>query len=402
MKGLYALAAISLAISLLAAFGLIIVHYRLMTLDSRLSAISSEISKLEGRMIKLGESLSELTSNKSQQVIVVEENITAPERVYELVKDSVVMIKAITVVTTFFGKSYRPVEGSGFVYDKEGHIVTNYHVVEGAVRIEVYFPDKSMYEAKLVGADSYLDIAVLKIDARDRVLKPLTLGNSSKLKVGQPIIAVGNPFGFRGTLTTGVISQLGRLLETGSSKRPIPDLIQIDAAINPGNSGGPLLDYSGRVVGITNAIWSRTGEFAGIGFAIPSNIVSRVVNSIITTGKYEHPWIGISGIDVNPEIADLINLSKPAGFLVIYVSPGSPADKAGIRGGTKTVKLSNGLEIKIGGDVIIGIDGVKVLGLGDILAYLEEKLRPGDKTTLTIIRDGREMKVEITVGKLPA
>ncbi|OYT67447.1 MAG: trypsin [Candidatus Wolframiiraptor sp. EX4484-121] len=401
MKGLYALAAISLAISLLAAFGLIMVHYRLMAVDSELSSISSKISDLEGRVIKLGESLSELASNKSQHVIVVEENITAPERVYELVKDSVVMIKALTIVTTFFGKSYQPVEGSGFVYDREGHIVTNYHVVEGAVRIEVYFPDKSMYKAKLVGADSYLDIAVLKIDARDRVLKPLILGNSSKLKVGQPIIAVGNPFGFRGTLTTGVISQLGRLLETGS-KRPIPDLIQIDAAINPGNSGGPLLDYSGRVVGITNAIWSRTGEFAGIGFAIPSNIVSRVVNSIITTGKYEHPWIGISGIDVNPEIADLINLSKPAGFLVIYVSPGSPADKAGIRGGTKTVRLSNGVEIKIGGDVIVGIDGVKVLGLGDILAYLEEKLRPGDKTALTIIRDGKEMKVEITVGKLPA
>ncbi|HDJ66355.1 MAG TPA: PDZ domain-containing protein [Nitrososphaeria archaeon] len=400
MKGLYAIAAVSLAISLLAAFGLVIIHYRLMNMDSELSAISSEISKLESRVIKLGESLSELTSNRSQQVIVVKENITAPERVYELVKDSVVMIKAVSVVTTFFGKSYQHVEGSGFIYDKEGHIVTNYHVVSGAVKIEVYFPDKSMYVAKLIGADSYLDIAVLKIDPGDRVLKPLTLGNSSELKVGQPIIAVGNPFGFRGTLTTGVISQLGRLLETGSG-RPIPDLIQIDAAINPGNSGGPLLDYSGKVVGITNAIWSKTGEFAGIGFAIPSNIVSKVVNSIITTGRYDHPWIGISGIDVNPEIAGLMNLSKPAGFLVIYVNPGSPADKAGIRGGTKTVRLSSGLEIKIGGDVIVGIDGVKVLGLGDILAYLEEKLRPGDKTSLTIIRDGREMAVEIVVGKLP-
>jgi len=371
-----------------------------MNMDSELSAISSEISKLESRVIKLGESLSELTSNRSQQVIIVKENITAPERVYELVKDSVVMIKAVSVVTTFFGKSYQHVEGSGFIYDKEGHIVTNYHVVSGAVKIEVYFPDKSMYVAKLIGADSYLDIAVLKIDPGDRVLRPLTLGNSSELKVGQPIIAVGNPFGFRGTLTTGVISQLGRLLETGSG-RPIPDLIQIDAAINPGNSGGPLLDYSGKVVGITNAIWSKTGEFAGIGFAIPSNIVSKVVNSIITTGRYDHPWIGISGIDVNPEIAGLMNLSKPAGFLVIYVNPGSPADKAGIRGGTKTVRLSSGLEIKIGGDVIVGIDGVKVLGLGDILAYLEEKLRPGDKTSLTIIRDGREMTVEIVVGKLP-
>jgi len=400
MKGLYAIAAVSLAISLLAAFGLVIIHYRLMNMDSELSAISSEISKLESRVIKLGESLSELTSNRSQQVIIVKENITAPERVYELVKDSVVMIKAVSVVTTFFGKSYQHVEGSGFIYDKEGHIVTNYHVVSGAVKIEVYFPDKSMYVAKLIGADSYLDIAVLKIDPGDRVLRPLTLGNSSELKVGQPIIAVGNPFGFRGTLTTGVISQLGRLLETGSG-RPIPDLIQIDAAINPGNSGGPLLDYSGKVVGITNAIWSKTGEFAGIGFAIPSNIVSKVVNSIITTGRYDHPWIGISGIDVNPEIAGLMNLSKPAGFLVIYVNPGSPADKAGIRGGTKTVRLSSGLEIKIGGDVIVGIDGVKVLGLGDILAYLEEKLRPGDKTSLTIIRDGREMAVEIVVGKLP-
>ncbi|RLG06391.1 MAG: trypsin [Thaumarchaeota archaeon] len=400
MKGLYAIAAVSLAISLLAAFGLVIIHYRLMNMDSELSAISSEISKLESRVIKLGESLSELTSNRSQQVIIVKENITAPERVYELVKDSVVMIKAVSVVTTFFGKSYQHVEGSGFIYDKEGHIVTNYHVVSGAVKIEVYFPDKSMYVAKLIGADSYLDIAVLKIDPGDRVLRPLTLGNSSELKVGQPIIAVGNPFGFRGTLTTGVISQLGRLLETGSG-RPIPDLIQIDAAINPGNSGGPLLDYSGKVVGITNAIWSKTGEFAGIGFAIPSNIVSKVVNSIITTGRYDHPWIGISGIDVNPEIAGLMNLSKPAGFLVIYVNPGSPADKAGIRGGTKTVRLSSGLEIKIGGDVIVGIDGVKVLGLGDILAYLEEKLRPGDKTSLTIIRDGREMTVEIVVGKLP-
>ena len=409
MKTVYILVALSLSISLLTGAGLLFVYQKVADLTTKINQFEESTNQsltnlqhsIKNWVADLNEKLSEMNlTERKQTITVIKQNLSAPELVYEKVKDSVVLIRATVIVQTFFGKEYGSSEGSGFVYDSFGHIVTNYHVIEGAVDVEVFFPDKSIYDAKIIGKDPYADLAVLKIDPGNKTLRPLVLGNSSNLRVGQPVIAVGNPFGLAASLTTGVISQLDRLLMTPGG-RLIPRVIQFDAAVNPGSSGGPLLDYSGRVIGVTTAIASRTGEFAGIGFAIPSNTVARIVQSLIETGKYDHPWIGVRGMDVNMEIAKLMNLPKAYGFLVTDVAPGSPADKAGLRGGTKWVILSDGSRLKIGGDVIIGVDGMKIFGLGDLLSYLEEYKRPGDEITLTIYREGKQLDVKLVLGAIP-
>jgi len=234
-------------------------------------------------------------------------------------------------------------------------------------------------------------------------LKPLILGNSSSLRVGQPVIAIGNPYGFAASLTSGVISQLKRCIPSPEG-RLIPNVIQFDAAVNPGSSGGPLLDYSGRIIGVTTAIYSETGEFAGIGFAIPSNTVAKVVRSIIETGRYQHPWIGIAGVDVNMEIARIMGLPEARGFLITEVAEGSPAEKAGLRAGTKRVSIrvdGRVREVKVGGDVILAVDEVEIFGIADLLAYLEEHKRPGDAITLSVYRNSEVVKVNITLGAIP-
>ncbi|MDW7986568.1 MAG: trypsin-like peptidase domain-containing protein [Nitrososphaerota archaeon] len=372
--------------------------------ELKISEISRKMddlrSKLSDYEIRLSNIEKNLTSNGSTvQVIITQQNLSAPEIIYEKVKDSVVLIKARAVVQTIFGKAYTSSEGSGFIYSEAGYIVTNYHVVENAETIQVFLSDRSVYTAEIVGVDAYSDIAVLKINVGEKILHPLVLGDSSKLRVGQPVIAVGNPFGLTYTLTTGVISQLNRLLESPGG-RSIPNVVQFDASVNPGSSGGPLLDYSGKVIGVTTAIASTTGEFAGVGFAIPSNTVSRVVKSLIETGKYEHPWMGIGGIDVNMEIAQLMNLQNAYGFLITGVAKDSPAEKAGLRAGDKTVRLSDGTVLNIGGDVIIGVDHIKVFGLSDLLSYIEEYKRPGDQITLKILRGGIEIDVSLILGAI--
>lgn len=291
--------------------------------------------------------------------------------------------------------------GSGFIYDLQGHVVTNYHVVENASRVNVTFLDGTEYRARVVGVDPYTDIAVIKVDdvSRDK-LRPLPLGDSSKLEVGEQVAAIGNPFGLSGSMTSGIVSQLGRMLETANGFN-IPDVIQTDAAINPGNSGGPLLNMYGEVVGVNTAIASRTGEFAGIGFAIPSNTVKRIVPVLIDEGKYRHPWLGVSGRDVNAEIAEILGLKEARGFLVIDVVANSAAEKAGIKGGSRTVTLSDGSRIKVGGDVIIAIDGNPVRKINDILVYLQRAKSVGDQITLTVVRDGNVMDVRATLLERP-
>ncbi|GBC72663.1 Periplasmic serine endoprotease DegP [archaeon HR04] len=291
--------------------------------------------------------------------------------------------------------------GSGFIYDLQGHVVTNYHVVENASRVNVTFLDGTEYRARVVGVDPYTDIAVIKVDdvSRDK-LRPLPLGDSSKLEVGEQVAAIGNPFGLSGSMTSGIVSQLGRMLETANGFN-IPDVIQTDAAINPGNSGGPLLNMYGEVVGVNTAIASRTGEFAGIGFAIPSNTVKRIVPVLIEEGKYRHPWLGVSGRDVNAEIAEILGLKEARGFLVIDVVANSAAEKAGIKGGSRTVTLSDGSMIKVGGDVIIAIDGNPVRKINDILVYLQRAKSVGDQITLTVVRDGNVMDVRATLLERP-
>ncbi len=297
---------------------------------------------------------------------------------------------------------YRRGEGSGFVWDKEGHIVTNNHVVENADRVEIVFADHSVAEATVLGTDPDSDLAVVKVDVPAEKLKPVTLGDSSALKVGQLAIAIGNPFGQEFTMTSGIISALGRTIRSGASPFSIPEVIQTDAAINPGNSGGPLLDRQGRVIGINAMIISRSGASAGIGFAIPINIAKRVVPELIEKGSYEYAWLGITGTNLVPEVADLMGLPKDTrGALVISVAKGSPADKAGLRGSDKTLKVE-GAEYQFGGDVIVSINGQPVEGMDDLIAYLVEHTRPGDKVELGLIRPkGKRETVTVTLEARP-
>ena len=289
--------------------------------------------------------------------------------------------------------------GSGFVFDKKGHIITNAHVVEGATKVVITFLDGRSYNAEIVGVDASTDVAVIKVNADLSLLHPLSLGDSSNLQVGEPIAAIGNPFGLSGSMTSGIISQLGRLLpsESGFS---IPDVIQTDAAINPGNSGGPLLNMRGEIVGINTAIQSATGEFTGVGFAVPSQTLAKVVPNLIQNGEYKHPWIGISGRDIDPDLANVLELKDAVGFLVVTVIPDSPASKAGIRS-SDNIKEVGGVQYTIGGDIILSVDGIDVRKISDILIHLQRAKSVGDEMILEILRDGRTTNLVIVLEERP-
>ena len=291
------------------------------------------------------------------------------------------------------------ITGSGFVWDTEGHIVTNNHVVEGATRIEVSFADDTTAEAELVGADADSDLAVIQVDVPARRLHPVELGDSAALRVGQRAIAIGNPFGFEQTMTTGIVSALGRVVrqENGFS---LPQLIQTDAAINPGNSGGPLLDSHGRVIGVTTLIFSNSGANAGVGFAVPVDAVKRVAPSLIATGRYADPWLGIQGTSITSLLAEELDLSVEQGVLVQTVVEGGPADKAGLRGGDRQVRFEGAL-LAADGDIIVAIGGVSVQDMDDLIVYLAEK-SVGQRMTLTVLRDGRRQRIQVTLGERPA
>jgi len=291
--------------------------------------------------------------------------------------------------------------GSGVVYDTSGYIVTNNHVVQAAKKITVTFNEGDSYNGKIVGTDPYSDLAVIKIDADSSALHPLPLGDSKKLRIGDEVAAIGNPFGLTGSLTSGIVSQTGRLLSApGNSSFSIPDIIQTDAAINPGNSGGPLLDMDGHVVGINTAIQSDTGQFSGIGFAIPSSTVSKIVPVLIKDGQYHHPWLGVSGMDVTSDLAQSLGLPETKGFLVSDVVKNGPADKAGMHGSTQT-KEADGIKYKIGGDIIISVDGSKVSKIDEIISYTQNQKNVGDKITLGINRDGRIINAVLTLEERP-
>jgi S1-C subfamily serine protease len=289
--------------------------------------------------------------------------------------------------------------GSGFVFDKKGHIITNAHVVEGATKVVVTFLDGRSYNADIVGVDTFTDVAVIKVNADLSLLHPLSLGDSSNLKVGEPIAAIGNPFGLSGSMTSGIVSQLGRLLPSGLGYS-IPDVIQTDAAINPGNSGGPLLNMRGEIVGINTAIQSATGEFTGVGFAVPSQTLAKIVPNLIQNGEYKHPWIGISGRDIDPDLAKVLNLNDAIGFLVVTVVPDSPASKAGLHGSENTVDV-DGAQYTIGGDIILSVDDVEVRKISDILIHLQRQKSVGDEMILEILRDGRTTSFTIILGERP-
>ena len=290
--------------------------------------------------------------------------------------------------------------GSGFVFDKKGNIITNAHVIKNSQKVVVTFLDGRGYNADIIGVDEFTDIGVIKVNADLSLLQPLSLGDSSNLKVGESIAAIGNPFGLSGSMTSGIISQLGRLLPSGSGYS-IPDVIQTDAAINPGNSGGPLLNMRGEIVGINTAIQSTTGEFTGVGFAVPSQTIAKIVPNLIENGKYNHPWIGITGRDIDPDLAKVLNLNDAVGFLVITVVEDSPAGKADLHGTTETLKI-DGRDYQIGGDIILSVDGKQVRKIDDILIHLQREKSVGDEMILEILRDGKLVDIPITLEERPS
>ncbi len=298
-------------------------------------------------------------------------------------------------------------QGSGFVIDREGHIVTNNHVVEGAEEVLVAFPDSSQAWAKVVGADPDSDLAVIKIDRLpSEDILPLEIGDSDRVQVGQTAIAIGNPFGLQGTLTTGIISAVGRTLPLGresvtlSGRFSIPRMLQTDAAINPGNSGGPLLDLQGRVVGINTAINAREGVNSGVGFAVPANLIRRIVPQLIDKGRYSYPWLGITGRDVGPDVAEAMRLPSQYGALVVGVAKGSPAERAGLRGSDRSVTVHDST-LQVGGDVLMAVDGIEIRRFDDLLVYLIEKVSVGQRISLTVWRNGKPQTVEVTLIERP-
>ncbi|OLE41476.1 MAG: trypsin [Thaumarchaeota archaeon 13_1_20CM_2_39_20] len=326
--------------------------------------------------------------------------------IFKRVENSVVQITStVSTVDNSIIINGQPLQGqssrlgSGFVYDKEGRIITNNHVVEGSKTVDVTFIDGNTYTAKVVGTDPDNDIAVIQIidSYSDENLIPLTLGNSSELEVGQPAIAIGNPFGLSDTMTTGIVSQVGRLLPNENVGFSIPDVIQVDAAINPGNSGGPLLNLQGQVIGMNTAIKTSTGDFAGIGFAIPSNSINRVVPVLIKNGNYSHPYLGIAGTSMNPHISLANGLPRNfKGVIVETVVPGGPADRAGV-----TASTLDQNKIPHGGDIITAIDGHPVKTIYDVIVYLDEQKHVGDNVILTVNRLGKSMNLTATLVARP-
>ena len=356
--------------------------------------------------------------------------LTLPE-LFRKVEGSVVQVSTSIDGDDANGKSGL---GSGFIYDRDGHIITNYHVVASAIvdtnrlisingdsEITVTFLDGSAYNARVVGSDQFSDLAVLKLEG-DHIpydkLVPLSIGDSIPLRVGEQVVAIGNPYGLSGSMTEGIISGLGRMIPSmpesptipddmaptvqSPSTYSIPDIIQTDAPINPGNSGGPLLNTRGEVIAINTAIFSTTGASAGVGFAIPSSTIKKVVPSLLATGTYQHPYIGIVGTAITPEIADVLGLKEAIGFLVTEVADKSPAHEAGIRGGgDNLVRTLGGIEINREGDVILKVDDKSVRKIDDILTYLEREKNVGETIQFTILRNGGTENIELTLGPRP-
>ena len=345
-------------------------------------SIKPEFSVTNGHSVN---SVGEITPLKTKSLSLIE--------IFEKSEPGVVRVNVQRVETS---DSVGGV-GSGFVFDKKGHIITNAHVVSDAKKIIVTFLDGRSYNAEMIGVDKFTDIAVIKVNADLKLLSPLLIGDSSNLKVGEPIAAIGNPFGLSGSMTAGIVSQLGRLLPSGLGYS-IPDVIQTDAAINPGNSGGPLLNMRGEMVGINTAIQSATGEFTGVGFAVPSQTVAKIVPTLIEKGEYRHPWIGIQGQDIDPDLANVLGLKDAKGLLVVSVIDDSPAQKAGLIGSERSIE---GTRYIVGGDIILAVDGIEVRQIDDILIHLQRAKSVGDDLVLEILRDGRTTNITVTLQERP-
>ena len=343
-----------------------------------------------------------------QQNSVLSTFETTFEAIYTQVSPSVVSIQVVDGGATSSAGGPQQALGSGFVWDAQGHIVTNNHVVDGATNVQVTFMGGKTVTAKIIGTDPYSDLAVIQIPTSGLTLNPVTMGDSTQVKVGQIAIAIGNPFGLQNTMTYGIVSGISRSLPSdlsGNANGPtysIPDIIQTDAAINPGNSGGVLLNDQAEVIGVTSAIESGSGSNAGIGFVIPAAIVKQVIPTLISSGHFDHPYIGISGTDLTPDLATAMSLpADTQGALVEDVNTGGPAAAAGLKASTKTVTI-NGLDTTVGGDVITAVNGSQIKGMNDLIAYLSDSTKVGDKITLSVLRDGKSVSVDLTLAARPA
>lgn len=360
-------------------------------LESELSAVQKQLSNLQ--------SAQNTTDQDSTFVIGENASLSA---LYEQVKDSVVIVRGMLLQSNGFVYYYAQVQGSGFVYNSSGMmvIVTNYHVVQSAVNITVTFLDGNGYSAAVLGSDPYADLAVLSANATQSEYKPLEIASSSTLEVGDPVIAVGNPYGLAGSMTNGIVSAMGRTItEDMTGSYPIADIIQTSTPINSGNSGGPLLNYQGQVIGITTAIIS---DSQGLGFAIPSITILREIESLITKGSYDqHPWFGANGTDMTYEIAEAMDVNVTYGWLITQITSGGPAYQADLQSGTQTVVVA-GSYVVIGGDIITAIDGARITNLDDFSTYLEEHTLPDQTVNATIVRDNEMMSVLVKLGMRPS
>lgn len=381
-----------LFVALIVVNAAVIVYYTNET-NRNISELNAEIETLQFQLNSANYEIATLRDSINIQKQNASKSLELTQ-IYNQTRRSVVLIE----VRTSTGGG----QGSGFVYDSEGRIITNHHVVEDAVPggITVTFIDGTVTDAELVGTDAYVDLAVIDVDVPSYLLKNVTLGSSEDLLVGEQVIALGNPFGLADTMTAGIVSATGRQMNAPGDY-VIVDVIQTDAAINFGNSGGPLLNMEGKVVGMNTAILSETGQFSGIGFAIPSDTIAREVPFIIAEGEYKHPYLGIRGMGLLPEIKEHMGLDdNMKGALVSEIEEGGPADVAGVRGGDRDVDL-DGFTVRVGGDIIIGVDGQTVNDFYELVVTLERYHMPGDVVTLTILRDNSLIELNLELGVRP-
>ena len=340
-------------------------------------------------------------NNKFENLQLLKAKESQLNIIYSTSLPSIVHIKVRQTVQGFFQNQERTGEGSGFIWDTEGNIVTNYHVVASASIVDVEFADGSQYPASVIGLDPNSDLAIIKVNSNGKILTPLNLGDSTNVKVGNHTIVIGSPFGQEFSMSSGIVSAIKRTVPSQNAMFSIPNVIQTDAAINPGNSGGPLLDIEGNVIGINSQIISRSGGNQGIGFAIPINSVKKIIPTLIKGEKFEYPYIGITGMDLNPNLKKALAIdSNIKGVMIVDVVKGSPADLGGLSGYTGTVS-DNVNSYPSGGDILTAINTIPIKSMSDLLTLLFSDYSPGDSITFTILRDSSSLDLDITLISRP-
>mgnify|MGYP000865960371 FL=1 len=340
-------------------------------------------------------------NNKYNNIQLLKAKESQLNTIYVTSLPSIVHIKVRQTIPGFFQNQERTGEGSGFIWDDKGHIVTNYHVVATASIVDVEFADGTQYPASVIGLDPNSDLAILKVDSNGKTLIPLNLGDSTNVKVGNHTIVIGSPFGQEFSMSSGIVSAIKRTVPSQNAMFSIPNVIQTDAAINPGNSGGPLMDIDGNVIGINSQIISRSGGNQGIGFAIPINSVKKIIPTLIRGEKFEYPYIGITGMDLNTNLKNALKIDLNVnGVMVVDVVKGSPADLGGLLGYTGTVSDNNN-SYPSGGDILTAINTMPIKSMGDLLTILFSNHSPGDSVTFTILRDSNQLDLDITLIARP-